>query len=141
MDEFAMGSSTENSAFGIRAIRGMPRAFPAARPAVRRRRRSGRNDCRAWLGHRRLHPPAGGIVRLHRLETTYGRVSRYGLVAFASSLDQIGSLTKDVRDAATLLGSLVDTIRDSRACRNRYRIMRESDRRHQGLKLACRRNI
>jgi aspartyl-tRNA(Asn)/glutamyl-tRNA(Gln) amidotransferase subunit A len=103
MDEFAMGSSTENSAFSPRTIRGISIAFPGG---------SSGGSAAAVAADEALRHPGFGHgridrqprpVRMRGRQTHYGRVSRYGLVAFASSLDQIGPFAKTVRDAATVL--------------------------------------
>ena len=96
LDEFAMGSSTENSAFGPTRN---PHDTSRVPGRVERRQRGGGGGRlrgpRARLRHRRLDPPAGGAVRRRRREAHLRAVSRYGLVAFASSLDQIGPFAAD----------------------------------------------
>ncbi|HEV2058858.1 MAG TPA: Asp-tRNA(Asn)/Glu-tRNA(Gln) amidotransferase subunit GatA [Solirubrobacteraceae bacterium] len=136
-DEFAMGSSNENSAFG-----------PVLNPWDRARVPGGSSGGSAaavaggsapWA----LGTDTGGSIRqpaalcgIVGLKPTYGTVSRYGMIAFASSLDQAGPLTRDVTDAALLLRHMVgQDDRDSTSIGFPGEIARPSARSLEGIRL------
>jgi len=136
-DEFAMGSSNENSAYG-----------PVLNPWDRARVPGGSSGGSAAAVAAGSAPWAigtdtGGSIRqpaalcgIVGLKPTYGAVSRYGMIAFASSLDQAGPLTRDVTDAALLLGHMVGhDARDSTSVGFPGEIARPTARALAGIRL------
>ena len=121
MDEFAMGSTTETSAFGVTKNPWNEEHAPGG---------SSGGSCAAVSAEEcsyALGSDTGGSIRqpssfcgVTGIKPTYGTVSRYGLIAYASSLDQIGPIAKDVTDCATILEIIA-----SHACKDSTSILRE----------------
>ena len=143
MDEFAMGSSTENSAYGITANPWNLDCIPGGS--------SGGSAAAVSAGEAivTLGTDTGGSIRqpaalcgVVGMKPTYGLVSRYGLVAFASSLDQVGPLSRNVKDSALLLETITghDPL-DSTSLNRQRSIILKLDEPRKKMTLGCLKNF
>ncbi len=139
MDEFAMGSTTENSAFGPTLNPRNPQYIPGGSSG------GSAAAVAANIGYASVGTDTGGSVRqpsamcgVVGLKPTYGLVSRYGIVAFASSLDQAGPVTKTVKDSALMLNVLSchDEMEETSVKRDKIDYMRSFTGSVKGIKIA-----
>ena len=139
MDEFAMGSTTENSAFGPTLNPRNPQYIPGGSSG------GSAAAVAANIGYASVGTDTGGSVRqpsamcgVVGLKPTYGLVSRYGIVAFASSLDQAGPVTKTVKDSALMLNVLSchDEMEETSVKRDKIDYMQSFTGSVKGIKIA-----
>lgn len=139
MDEFAMGSTTENSAFGPTLNPRNPQYIPGGSSG------GSAAAVAANIGYASVGTDTGGSVRqpsamcgVVGLKPTYGLVSRYGIVAFASSLDQAGPVTKTIKDSALMLNVLSchDEMEETSVKRDKIDYMQSFTGSVKGIKIA-----
>jgi len=138
MDEFAMGSTTETSAFGVTRNPWNPEHVPGG---------SSGGSCAAVAASEcfyALGSDTGGSIRqpsgfcgVTGMKPTYGTVSRFGLIAYGSSLDQIGPIGKDVADCAAILEAIAsaDTKDSTSVARDRYDFAKALKKDVKGMKI------
>ncbi len=135
-DEFAMGSSNENSAYGPVHNPVDPSGFPAVLRRIGSRSGSGPGCGHVGFRHRGLIRQPASFCGVVGVLPTWSRVSRYGLIAFASSLDRVGPFAAHVRDAATLLSVIAGyDPNDATSSTAPSPTLRESDKPVEGLRI------